>query len=598
MIGGREVTAVTAAAGFPPQVLREYALLADGRRGAVIGPRGDVAWLCAPYWDSEPVFDALLGGGGVYAVTPHDGVFVWGGSYEPGSLVWTSRWTTAGGVTECEEALAYPADGDGLVLLRRVRAVAGAADVDVVLAPRAGFGGRPATRVHRFDAGGRSGWIARLGELHLRWTGAPDAEPGGAGGWTHRLRVDPGAHHDLLLEISPHPFGDPPPDPARLWDATRAAWGRGAPSMDATVAPRDAMHAHAVLRGLTSPGGGMVAAATTSLPERAEAGRNYDYRYVWIRDQCYAGQAAAAVGSDDLLDGAVAFVGERLRADGAGMVPAYTTRGDAVPGQHRPAHPAGYPGADLLVGNWVNRQFQLDAFGEALLLLAAAADRDRVDLDGWEAVEAAAAAIEARWTDPDAGIWELDDHQWTHSRLTCVAGLRAAAGHAPPAQAGRWSGLADTILAETARTCLHPDGYWQRAVDDPRVDAALVLPPVRGALAMDDPRTVATRHAVLDQLGDELYLYRFRHDDRPLADAEGAFTLCGFIAALDAHHAGQPVAAARRFERNRASCGPAGLFTEEYDIASVSSAGTSPRPSCTPSCSRPPPPFADQPPDR
>ncbi|WP_436843700.1 glycoside hydrolase family 15 protein [Streptomyces hundungensis] len=90
------------------------------------------------------------------------------------------------------------------------------------------------------------------------------------------------------------------------------------------MAPEDARHAYTVLRGLTSSSGGMVAAATTSLPERAEAGRNYDYRYVWIRDQCYAGQAAAAAGGHPLLDDAVRFISARLHEDGAAMAPAYT----------------------------------------------------------------------------------------------------------------------------------------------------------------------------------------------------------------------------------------------------------------------------------
>jgi alpha,alpha-trehalase len=85
-----------------------------------------------------------------------------------------------------------------------------------------------------------------------------------------------------------------------------------------------ARHACAVLAGLTSSDGGMVAAATTSLPERAEAGRNYDYRYAWIRDQCYAGQAAAAAGAYPLLDSAVRFVSARLHVDGHQIAPAYT----------------------------------------------------------------------------------------------------------------------------------------------------------------------------------------------------------------------------------------------------------------------------------
>ena len=115
----------------------------------------------------------------------------------------------------------------------------------------------------------------------------------------------------------------------------------------------------------------MVAAATTSLPERAEQGRNYDYRYVWIRDQAYAGQAVAAIGGGELLDSATRFITARLLDDGPMLAPAYRTDGTTVPDQHR-IDLAGYPGGFDLVGNHVNQQFQLDAFGEALLLLASA----------------------------------------------------------------------------------------------------------------------------------------------------------------------------------------------------------------------------------
>src|SRR6202020_764907 len=146
-------------------------------------------------------------------------------------------------------------------------------------------------------------------------------------------------------------------------------------------APGDARHAYTVLRGLTSGGGGMVAAATTSLPERAAAGRNYDYRYAWIRDQCFAGSAVAAVGGHPLLDQAVRFVTARLHDDGPDLLPAYTVTGGPVPDQ-APLRLPGYPGGFDLTGNWVNKQFQLDVFGEALLLLADAARLDAVHPDG------------------------------------------------------------------------------------------------------------------------------------------------------------------------------------------------------------------------
>ena len=545
---------------FPPHVLREYAFSGDGERGILIGPRGDICWMCAPRWNSDAVFSTLVGGTGAYAVTPVDERFVWGGYYEQGSLVWHSRWTTTTTTIECCEALAMPTDPHSATILRRVLAVEGDARVHVLLDARAGFGAHHMTNLKL-----RNGiWTARSGPLHLRWTGAAVATKNGDGELEFELVITSGGHHDLVLEVSDHPLSDHAADPDSLWDSTRSAWS-SAPPVSGTIADRDAQHAVAVLRGLTSADGGMVAGSTMALPEHYERGKNYDYRYAWIRDQCYAGRAAAASGQFDLLDAAVRFVAERLLVDGSQLKPAYTVDGGPVP-KERQLKLAGYPGGSDRVGNWVTQQFQLDAFGEALLLFSIAAGLDRLSSEQWTAATRAVEAIESMHGTPDAGIWELDNQRWTHSRLTCVAGLRSIALVAPRAQAGRWTTLADRILAETSAEALHPSGRWQRTPTDDRIDAALLIPALRGALAAKDPRTIATLDAALNELTQDGYMYRFRHDDRDLGASEGAFLLCGFITSLALHQQGQEVEAARWFERNRAACGTAGLFTEEFSV--------------------------------
>ncbi|MFG2720137.1 glycoside hydrolase family 15 protein [Streptomyces sp. NPDC048416] len=549
----------------PPQTLREYALIADGERGALVGPHGDIAWMCMPRWDSDAVFSTLIGGPGHYALTPV-GRYVWGGYYEDGSLIWRSRWITENGIVECREALAMPADPHRAVLLRRLRAVDGEARVTVDLAPAAGFGADRSQLPHRAEDGT---WGARTGNLRWRWSGVPEAHTtryGHRGGLTAALTLQPGEERDLVLEISEQPLPDAP-DADRLWSGTKESWAREVPSLEHTLAPEDARRAYTVLRGLTSASGGMVAAATTSLPERADAGRNYDYRYVWIRDQCYAGQAAAAAGGQPLLDDAVRFISARLHQDGPRLSPAYTVDGSPVPRQSELALP-GYPGGGSRIGNQVSDQFQLDAFGEALLLFAAAHGHGRLDTDGWRAVEIAVDAIARRRDDADAGIWELDAQHWTHSRLICVAGLRAVAQAAPSAsRAAAWASLADVILAETTANGLHPSGRWQRSTSDPSLDAALLLPPLRGAVAADDPRTTSTLSAFTTDLTRDHYAYRFRHDQRPLEEAEGAFLFCGYVVAMAEHQQGHEAEALRWFERNRSACGPSGLFAEEYDIS-------------------------------
>ena len=549
-----------------PHVLREYALLADGERGILVGPHGDFCWMCFPGWDGDGVFASLIGGAGAYAVTPV-ARFVWGGYYEHPGLIWHSRWTCDDGtVVECREALALPAAPDRAVILRRIVAVQGDAKVRVVLDPRGDYGRQTAKEIRRQDDGT---WTARVGEAHLRWGGAPNARPRrhGALGTTLELtlEVSAGAHHDLVLVLDQD--GEAAlPDVDHAWQGTEAAWHERIPELENTVAPRDGRHAYAVLAGLTSNGGGMVAAATTSLPERADEGRNYDYRYVWIRDQCYAGQAAARAGGAPLMDDAVRFVSGRLLEHGPDLKPAYTTTGGRVPDQRRLNLP-GYPGGQDIVGNWVNEQFQLDAFGEALLLLATASDHDHLDAEGWQAAEIAAEAITKRWQEPDAGVWEIAPEPWTHSRLICAAGLRAiSARHPAGERATSWLTLADRITADTSADALHSSGRWQRSPGDKRVDAALLLVAIRGAIPADDPRSIATLAAIEDELTQDGYCYRYRPDERPLGQSEGAFLLCGFLLALAYQQRGDLVAAARWFERSRASCGPPGLLAEEFDV--------------------------------
>jgi hypothetical protein len=561
---------------FRPHVLREYSLIADGERGALIGPDGAISWLCAPRWDSPAVFSGLLGGQGAYAVTPADPWHVWGGYYESGSLIWRSRWVGSSR-TECREALAMPADPHRAVILRRIEAVDGPARVNVLLDVRAGFGRSQMTGLSR--AGGC--WTGRSGRIWFRWSGAARARAS-ADGLVLTVSLPAEGHHDLVLELSDRPLDRPPPDPGEAWAATEETWSTVVPRCDDLIAARDARHAYAVLRGLTAGTGAMVAAATTSLPERLEGGRNYDYRYAWIRDQCYTGLAVAAHGPHPLLAGTVRFLTERILADGPDLMPAYTVTGQPIP-RERGVRLRGYPGGTTLAGNRVAGQFQLDGLGECLELFAAAARLDLFSEENWQAAAVAAAAIEKRWSEPDAGIWELGNQHWTHSRLACVSGLRclAAATNGPPGgpghrQAARWSALADSLLASLG-AAVHPTGRWQRSPQDARVDAALLLPVIRGTMPADDPRSRATVRAVQDELTEDGYVYRFRHDARPLHESEGAFLLCGFWMAQAAQVCGDAAAAARWFERNRAACGSPGLYTEEYDVHQRQSRGNLPQ---------------------
>ena len=249
---------------------------------------------------------------------------------------------------------------------------------------------------------------------------------------------------------------------------------------------------------------------------------------------------------------------DRLLEHGAETRPAYTTAGEPVPDEHAVGLP-GYPGGGDIAGNWVDRQFQLDLFGESLLLLAEAARADRLDADGWRAAEVAAGAIAERWREPDAGIWELEPDEWTHSRLICVAGLRAIARRAVRAPRCR-----DGSRSRTRSRPTPPAALCTRAAAGSAPPATTASTPrcsCRRSAAPSRPMIrarVATLEAVDARSSTaDGYAYRYRPDARPLGEAEGAFLFCGFLLALAWAQQGDEVAAARWFERNRAACGTA-----------------------------------------
>ena len=217
---------------FPPATLREYALIADGERGALCGPHGDLVWMCAPRWHDAAVFAKLIGGEGVYAVTPRDR-YVWGGHYEHG-LIWRNRWVTdTGSIIECRDALALPAEPHRLVVLRRVEALEGVARMRVVLDARTRFGAE-GMRVLSSEPDGR--WIATTGPLRLRWTGANGAQIDQAQRLCLDLTLEGGTHHDLVLEISDQALGAPI-DPNRAWKATSRIWRSAIPTLDSSIGP-------------------------------------------------------------------------------------------------------------------------------------------------------------------------------------------------------------------------------------------------------------------------------------------------------------------------------------------------------------------------
>ena len=564
-----------------PHVLREYALLADGERGAVLGPARRHRLDVRAALGQRRGVRALIGGASVYSVTPV-GRIVWGGYYEDASMIWRSRWITATGIIECREALAYPAEP----------APRGPAPPDPCRGrprqpSRSCCGRGPTTTARRSKElhRARGVWTARVGDLYLRWSGGRrrPAVHRRRLALALRLRLDAGQRHDLVLEISDRPLPDPTPDPAEAWRATETWWRQAVPTLHTRArARRLRVAATPSLRGLTSserwdgrrrhhqPARTGRSRTQLRLPLRV------DPRPVLRR------QAAAAAGADPLLDDAVAFVAARLLEHGDRLAPAYTTTGEPVPDQRHLDLP-GYPGGYDIIGNWVNQQFQLDAFGEALLLFAAAARRDRLDGDTCKAADIAAAAIARRWTRTrrrDLGDRQPAlDAQPPHRRRGPARRRRRLPAR-PPARTGSpWPTTSSPTPPHTRYTLT---GHWQRSPEDPALDAALLLPGLRGAVPPTTRAPAATLHAYLRRPDRRRLRLPIPPRRPPTRDAEGSFLLCGFLdRTLPAR---QGDASSARAGSNapappavRRSCS-----ARNTTPSNTRCAATSPKPSCTP----------------
>ena len=580
-----------------PHVLREYALLADGERGALVGPHGDFAWLCFPRWDSRRRL--LRADRRHRRLRGHPaGRFVWGGYYEPGSLIWRSRWVTGDAIIECREALALPARRrprrDPAPRDRSARH-AHASTSSSTRAP-----GSATTRSPGWPRAEDGRWTGRTGDVHVA---LERRRPTPA-----RTRRPPRQALTLDLELA---RGRPPRLRARArpeQDAHRAAAGRRArlagrprrrgasasPSSATRSPPRDARHAYAVLRGLTSAGGGD-GRRRHHLAARARRARPQ------LRLPLRRGSATSATPARPSPRPAPThssttrsrFVGDRLLDRRRHLAPAYTIDGDAVPDQ-RDLELPGYPG-----GTDDRRQLGQRAVPARRVRRGAAAVRRRRPprpprhrrlarrRDRREGDRAALAP------NPTPASGRSTPTTGRTAASSCAAGLRAISRRAPGRRAGRPTGSRSPTASSPTppQRALHPSGRWQRSPDDPRLDAALLLAAIRGAIPADDPRTLATLHAVAAELTQDGYCYRYRPDERPLGQCRRRLPA---VRALD----GTRLPPARRTRRappagSNATAPPAdhpGCSPRSSTSPSANCAATCPKPSSTRSCSNAPPP--------
>jgi GH15 family glucan-1,4-alpha-glucosidase len=330
-----------------------------------------------------------------------------------------------------------------------------------------------------------------------------------------------------------------------------------------------------VLKGLTyAPSGGIVAAATTSLPEAIGGPRNWDYRYCWLRDATFSLLSLMGAG---YTDEARAWRDWLLRALAGKPEQAQIMYGPT--GKHRLTEEVldwlpGYEGSrPVRVGNAAHGQFQLDVYGEVLDALHQARVFGIDSRESWPLETALLQVVEKSWSEPDDGIWEVRGgrERFTHSRVMAWVAVdravRSAERFTLEAPLERWRALRDEIRADVLAKGVNAEGVFVQSYGSNALDASLLMVPIVGFLPPSDERVVRTVEAIQRELTVDGFVLRYRPEETNdgLPGEEGVFLMCSFWLADNLALLGRLDEARALFERLLSLRNDVGLLAEEYD---------------------------------
>jgi trehalose-phosphatase len=568
----------------PP--IERLSMVANETSVALVTPDARVSWLCHPGPDSAAVFADLVGGAsaGHFSVRPARNGLPLGQRYVPGTMTVETRWS---------QLLVTDYLKHGLPTHRTdlVRVISGATQATVTFAPRPEFGQVP-VRLQVEDEGLRvsgTGDPIVLRSPGVTWEVSSDGMHETA---TATVSVTPGNPIVLELRCGTTEFDPYPEDEPTNRAVADRYWSTWAADLKLPGRARDMVARSALtLRGLChEETGGIMAAATTSLPEEIGGVRNWDYRYCWLRDGALTAHALVSVGSIAEAEGYLRWLnGVIATLPGPEYLhPLYTLAGTTLGPEAVIDTLPGYAGSrPVRVGNLANQQVQLDVFGPVVDLIDGLSDvRGKLTDDDWRMVEAMARAVAARWREPDHGIWE-ERHQPRHhvySKVQCWVTIDRAVKLADrwgrQAEPG-WAELRDTIAEDVLTHGWHGDacggiGAYTTAYDGLDLDAASLHVGLSGLLDPSDDRFQATVTAIEAELRSGSTVYRYHRDDG-LPGIEGGFHLCAAWMVEAYVLSGRRTEAEELFEQMLDAAGPTGLLPEEYDPIAERSLGNHPQ---------------------
>lgn len=579
---------------FMSSRIEDYALIGDCETAALVSKGGSIDWLCWPRFDSAACFAALLGdaNNGRWRIAPTtvgaQAKVQVRRRYRSNTLILETEFTTA--------------DGGGAVVLIDFMPLRGGRAWSQLVRLVVGKHGTMAMRTElivRFGYGGWVPWVTRSETGDLFAIAGPDmlllrtpVELRGESMTTvGDFTVSAGQRIPFVLTyVASHLSVPDPVDADDALQSTEQYWQSWASACRSSEHHADIVTRSLItLKALTyGPTGGIVAAPTTSLPERLGGSRNWDYRFCWLRD---ATLTLLALMNTGYFDEAAAWRGWLLRAAAgspADMQIMYGVAGERWLAEREVPWLAGYESSKpVRIGNAAAGQLQLDVFGEVMDAAHHAHIGGVEYLPAvWEFMLELLAHLETVWRDPDEGIWEVRSgrHHFTHSKMMAwVAfdrGIKAVETFGLDGPIERWRRIRAEIHEEVCRRAFNTDlGSFVQTYDTDLLDASALLIPQVGFLRPDDPRVLGTVAAIERKLLHNGFVLRYdtAATEDGLPPGEGVFLPCSFWLADAYVLIGRLTDAQHLFKRLVGLCNDVGLLSEEYDTGTQRLVGNFPQ---------------------
>ncbi|MGW4897095.1 glycoside hydrolase family 15 protein [Kitasatospora sp. NPDC004240] len=561
--------------------ISDHGLIGDLRTAALVGTDGTIDWYCCPRFDAPSVFASILDAdrGGSFELAA-DVPTRTRQFYFPDTNVLITRFYAADGVAEIQDFMPVVDESREAArhrLIRRVICVRGTLPFRARIAPRFGYGAEPHTvraRVHEA--------VFEAPSLSLALTSTAPLECDGG---------DVSSHFKLLegesVVFALDRIGDDVPPRAcacaeaqEQAEATIRFWRHWLGRSRYRGRWREVVHRSALaLKLLTyAPTGAIVAAPTTSLPERAGGERNWDYRYVWVRDAAFCVYAMLRLGFTSEAEAFMGFLSERGIARGTGstgplqIMYGIDGRRDLPESELR--HLEGHLGsAPVRVGNAATQQLQLDIYG-ALIDSVYLYDKwgQPISSDHWDEVGAVVDWLCDHWDQPDEGVWETRGGRkdFVYSRLMCWVAIeraiRMANRRGLPADLPRWRQSRDTIYRQIMRQGWSAErGAFVQSLGSDVLDASVLMMPMAKFVSPTDPKWLSTLDALTTDLVSDSLVYRYDPGASPdgLHGSEGTFSICSFWYVEALTRAGRLEDARLAFEKMLTYANHLGLYAEE-----------------------------------